>query len=385
MALRTAAVKEIWIVDSGVVTAAGRDLEATWRGIVSGATAIAEIDRFPVQGYRSRMGACIPGMEKPKGSKSIIHTILDMLLAQIRRIPPDSFVITATTKAGIDNLEKIRRGIAADPEDILPSSIGDTVKKRLGLTGASINISAACASAAVATAKGAAAISSGITESVLVCCIDVMAEFIFSGFSALQNLSPFPCRPFDRDRAGLTPGEGAAFLLLLSRQRAERLGYFPLGTVAGAGIANDACHITAPDRTGAGLARAIRGAIRMSGVDIGEIAGVSAHGTGTIHNDLMELNAFRTIFGEKCPPVYSVKGCIGHTFGAAGGIEIALGMRSLLEGILPPTTGFSTPEEGAEGLVSAEPAPITGDCLLTVNSGFGGINSAIIIKKGVSP
>ena len=85
-----------------------------------------------------------------------------------------------------------------------------------------------------------------------------------------------------------------------------------------------------------------------------------------------------------CPPIYSVKGCIGHTFGAAGGIEVAIGNKVLLEQMMPPTVGFVHPEKGAEGLVSSKSVPIKGDYLLVTNSGFGGINAAIILKRGLS-
>jgi 3-oxoacyl-[acyl-carrier-protein] synthase II len=382
MAGRAAALTEVWITDSGVVTAAGDNLEATWLRVLSGKTAIGEINRFSVKGYRSGIGACIPNI-RPTGPFSLIHPILEMLLSGPVSVPADCLVITATTKAGIDNLEKLKRGFPAVLKDMSPTSIGDIVRARLGLNGRSLSISAACASAAVAVAQAAALISSGAVETVFVCSIDIVAEFIFSGFSALQNLSPFPCRPFDRSRAGLTPGEGAAFLVLMSRRKAEYLGLSPKGVVAGSGIANDTTHITAPDRTGSGLVRAIKGAMTAAAVQANDISGISAHGTGTVPNDIMELNAFQKVFGQGCPPIYSAKGCIGHTFGAAGGIEIALGLRALEEQTLPPTAGFVHPEKGAEGRVSSKAVAISGDYLLTTNSGFGGVNAAVIVKRGV--
>ena len=99
----------------------------------------------------------------------------------------------------------------------------------------------------------------------------------------------------------------------------------------------------------------------------------------------MELKAFNQVFGNHNIPVYSVKGAIGHTLGAAGGIEVALGLQTLSNQVVPPTVGFDTPEKGAQGSVSSKPADISGDCLLTTNSGFGGINAAIILKKGQKP
>jgi len=374
-------MREVWITDAGVVTAAGDSLEATWQTIMTGRTAIRKIDRFPVKAYRSELGASISGIE-PSEAASLIHNIMELLLGQIDYVPADSLLITASTKAGIDNLEKIKQGIAADPVDILPASMSDWVAAKLGLRGNSISINAACASSTTAVAQGAKLISSGVAESVVICCLDLITEFVFSGFSALQVLSPFPCRPFDRDRAGLSVGEGAAFITLMSAEQAKRVGCPQRGIVVGAGLSNDARHITAPDRNGAGLIRAVTGALKTAGVERSAIAGISAHGTGTIHNDLMELTAFKTVFEKYCPPMYSVKGCIGHTFGAAGGIEIALGTRILTEQTLPPTAGFVNPERGAEGLVSAESVPIKGVYLLATYSGFGGINAAIILKKG---
>jgi len=373
-------LREVLIADAGVVTAAGSSLDATWNMLMSGETAIREIDRFPVKAYRSRVGAIIAKI-RPSGAGSMISPIIDLILGPIGKIPSDSVIVTATTTAGVDNLEKMKRGIPFDPADIMPSSVGEKVAAKLGVRGISLNISAACASSTVAVAEGAAMIASGRAESVLICGVEALTEFIFAGFSALQILSPFPCTPFDRDRAGLSPGEGGAFLLLMSPDCADRGGYSPWCSVAGSGISNDAYHITAPDASGTGLVRAIERAIRTASIDKNEIAGISAHGTGTPQNDLMELNALRALFGGACPPLYSVKGCIGHTFGAAGGIEVALATRALKEQVLPATAGFRNPEQGAEGIVSALPRPVNGDYLLVTNSGFGGINAAVVIKR----
>ncbi|MBI4764472.1 MAG: beta-ketoacyl-[acyl-carrier-protein] synthase family protein [Deltaproteobacteria bacterium] len=377
-------MREVAIAQTGIVTAAGNDLEATWNYIMTGRTALRKIDRFPVKAYSSEICGWIPGL-KSSGKGSLIRNLRDLLLDQMDPVPPDSLLITSSTKAGIDNLEKIKRGEVADPEDMIPSSITERVKARLGLNGRSFHISAACASSTVAAAQGMALIAAGIAESVLIFCLDLLTESVFSGFSAFQILSPSPCRPFDRDRSGLSVGEGGAFLLLMSADRARELGRPEKGILAGAGISSDARHITAPDRTGAGLIRAVEAAIKTAGIKKEDIAGISAHGTGTVYNDLMELTAFRTLFGKQCPPLYSVKGCLGHTFGAAGGIEIVLGTRILSSQTLPPTAGFVHPEQGAEGIVSAQAVSLDGDYLLTTNSGFGGINAATILKKGGRP
>lgn len=310
------------------------------------------------------------------------NSLLGRLISQLDSIPPDSLLITATTKSGIDNLERLCRGSVANPRDVLLSAMGESVSRKLELTGESINISAACASGNMAVARGAVMIAMGWAEAVLICCMDLVTEFVFSGFSSLQALSATPCRPFDRDRKGLTLGEGAASLLLMSAERAKGESRPCLGKVLGWGAANDARHITAPDPEGVGLTQAIRKALVRANLQPEDIAVISAHGTGTVYNDLMELKAFFRIFGDRRFPVYSVKGAIGHTLGAAGGIEIALGLQSLAAQTAPPTVGFSKPEKGAEGRVSSVPADLGGDYLLTTNSGFGGINAALVLERG---
>ena len=131
---------------------------------------------------------------------------------------------TATTKAGIDSLERMRRDETVDTSDILVGEIAKQVSRQLGLICPGTNISAACASSTIAVAKGAALIASGRTECVLVCCIDLVTEFVFSGFSALGALSPTPCMPFDRERSGLSLGEGAASVLLMKAERVKKEG-----------------------------------------------------------------------------------------------------------------------------------------------------------------
>ncbi|MBW2345947.1 MAG: beta-ketoacyl-[acyl-carrier-protein] synthase family protein, partial [Deltaproteobacteria bacterium] len=316
------------------------------------------------------------------GGRSLIHALLDLLFRETGPVPADAFLVTATTKAGIDNLERLRHGILADPDDILLASIPDIVSQKLGLERPAINISAACASSAIAVARGAALIATGRADAVLVCCLDVVTEFVFSGFSSLGALSPVPCMPFDRDRNGLSLGEGAAALMLMSRERAVREGRPHLGTVSGWGIAGDAHHITAPARDGRGLIKAVGLALHSAMINEEDISVISAHGTGTVYNDLMELTAFGRVFGRRRLPVYSVKGAIGHTMGAAGGIEVALGLKTLSEQVVPPTVGLSNPEDDAAGLVSPFAREMTGDYLLTTNSGFGGTNAAIILKRG---
>ncbi|MEA2040822.1 MAG: beta-ketoacyl synthase N-terminal-like domain-containing protein, partial [Thermodesulfobacteriota bacterium] len=228
--------KQVWITDIAAVTSLGSNLEELWQGLLSARTGIKPFSRFCADSYSSGVAACITGLSPPDG-QSMIHGLLDLLFTERVSVPPDALLITATTKAGIDNLERLRRGTGGDPPDILPVGLHDTVSRRLGLNGKGFNISAACASSTIAVARAAALIAMGRAKVVVVCCLDLVTEFVFSGFSSLKILSPRPCQPFDRERNGLSLGEGAALLVLMDEDEACRNSRAHLGTVLGWGVA----------------------------------------------------------------------------------------------------------------------------------------------------
>jgi 3-oxoacyl-[acyl-carrier-protein] synthase II len=376
-------VSGVWITAASTVTGLGPDLETTWQRLLGGETAIRPVVRFDTRQYPAKVASWIEGLE-PYGDRSRLFPLLERVLDGFGPVPPDSRLLTATTKGCIDTLERLRRGLSGDPEDIPASAPLNWLARRLGLRDTGVNINAACASSTVAIARAAAAIEAGCAESVLVVCMDLVSEFAFSGFTALMALDPDGSRPFDRSRNGLTLGEGGAALLLMSPERARREGRSPIGSVVGWGAANDASHITAPARDGCGLIEAVRLALAKAGMSADAIAAINAHGTGTVYNDQMELTAFAAVFGSRRLPLNSIKGAIGHTLGAAGGIEVAVGLRSLNERTLPPTAGFRESDGGETVVVSHRPQPIGDGCLLTTNSGFGGVNAALILETGTA-
>lgn len=364
------------------VTALGDDLETLWRGLLAGQSGIAPVTRFDCSNYISDLGACIDGLQAPDGG-SRLDGILERVADQFGDVPTDCRLLVASTKGEIDRLETASRKREPIPQSILFEPLLEKIARRFNLTDRGSNINAACASSTIALARGAALIASGQAESVLVYAADILSEFVFSGFSALQALSAEPCRPFDRQRTGLNLGEAGVALLLMSEERAARDDETPLAYMAGWGASNDAHHVTAPARDGSGLIRACRQAIDQAGIGIGEVAAINAHGTGTIYNDAMELTAFRDIFGDSLPPLHGVKGSLGHCLGAAGGVEIAVACRALQEQKIPGTVGCLEPEEAAVGQVSSSIQSISGDYFLCSNSGFGGINGVVILQRFV--
>jgi 3-oxoacyl-[acyl-carrier-protein] synthase II len=212
-------------MDANTVTPYGDDLEHLWKGLLSGRSSIRKVERFPVDRYYAEMAACIHDLEENK-QRSMIYDLIDRVFNNRAAVPPDSLLITASTKAGIDRiLDASKNGEPCPREGLLPY-IADYISDKLSLTGECLHISAACASSTVALAKGAALIESGRCDSVLICCFDLVTEFVFSGFCSLQAMSALPCTPFDKNRKGMSIGEGAAFLLLMNPLRAKR--YLPI-------------------------------------------------------------------------------------------------------------------------------------------------------------
>lgn len=369
----------IHIVDVRVVAALGAGRDALWEALLAGRTGIAPVRRFATDAYPCRVAGCIAALDdEPAGLR--LGGLVQMLFDEPLSVPADTALLTATTKAGIDQLEQAVRGRETALDQVLGCQAADLVACHSGLEGPRCNINAACASATIALALAASQIQQGQADSVLVCGLDLVSEFVFSGFSALHALSADSCRPFDVGRDGLILGEGAACLLLMSERGRRQAGRRSLGRIAGWGIASDAHHITAPSRTGEGLILAIRQALDRAGLRPSDVTAINAHGTGSVYNDAMELTAFATMF-ESLPPFHSIKGATGHTMGACGAIEAIVGLCSLEHQCLPPTVGLQTPEPGGAGRVSARAQPFSGDYLLATNSGFGGINAALILQR----
>ena len=331
--------------------------------------------------YYAGKASCISDLNYTE-NRSMVYGLIDRVLHNAGTIPSDTFLITASTKAGIDNILHSRKVGEPCPRDSFLPYIADYIRDKLFLEGESLHISAACASSTVAIARGAALIKSGRCDSVLICCFDLVTEFVFSGFCSLQAMSPFPCTPFDKNRKGMSIGEGAAFLLLMNSKKARELNKEPGASLLGWAVTNDATHITRPDQDGYGLSLAIEKSLRGAGISPDSVSAVCAHGTGTYYNDSMELASYKKVFGKRKVPVFSVKGAIGHTLGAAGGIEAAVSIKCLSQGLLPPTIGFSEPEEGALGMVSSDIIKTDISYILSTNSGFTGINGAVIVGKG---
>lgn len=373
-------MSRVVISKMAALTSLGAGIEPLWQGLLGGSSGIASLARFDCANYISNYAACIDGLQAAK-EKSLLDEILQRVAVQLGPVPNDSRLLVASTKGEVDVLTEAFRQETAIPLTVLFEPLVGKVARRFDLADCGCNINAACASSTIAVARAAGLIAAEQADSVLVYAADLVSEFVFSGFSALQALSGAPCRPFDQQRKGLTLGEAGVALLLMSEERAQRIGEKPLAYVAGWGAANDAHHVTAPARDGSGLIFACNQALQRADISADQIAAINAHGTGTVYNDAMELTAFNAVFFGQLPPMHGVKGSLGHCLGAAGGVELAIACKSLRQQLIPGTVGCEQPEDKGENCLSSQQQQISGDYLLCSNSGFGGINGVVILQR----
>ncbi|MBP9992542.1 MAG: beta-ketoacyl-ACP synthase II [Bacteroidales bacterium] len=195
-------------------------------------------------------------------------------------------------------------------------------------------------------------------------------------------------RPFDRDRDGFVIGEGAAILVLEEYEHAFRRGADIYAEVAGVGMTCDAYHITAPLEDGSMAARAMALALKDAELGIGDVDYINAHGTSTPLGDVAELNAIKSLFGERAYDINisSTKSMTGHLLGAAGAVEALACIHAIRDGIIPPTINFVTEDENIDyklRLTLNAPVHRNVDVALCNNFGFGGQNASLILKRFV--
>jgi 3-oxoacyl-[acyl-carrier-protein] synthase-1 len=242
-------------------------------------------------------------------------------------------LVLATTVGGMDLNELYYDSLLKGPEysryiDLFDS--GDCAEKvaaRYGICHNITTVSTACSSSANAIMYATRQIRAGKLTRALAGGTDSLTKFTINGFRALEILSLDGCKPFDKNRNGLTIGEGAAILLLESEDTAAPSEI--LCEVTGYANANEAYHQTASSPEGTGAYMAMCRALETAGLSPADVDYINAHGTGTEVNDLAEATAIMKLFGDKVPPVSSTKAFTGHTLGAAGAVEAVFSIIAL--------------------------------------------------------
>ena len=256
-------------------------------------------------------------------------------------------------------------------------SVARYVRSALGLTGPAQVVSTACSSSAKVFGSAARMLAAGLIDAAVVGGVDTLCLTTLYGFRALELVSPEICRPWDVARCGLSLGEGAAFALL---DRAPAAGTEVLAHLLACGESSDGHHMSAPHPEGAGAAAAMRQALAAAGLAPGDVDYLNLHGTATPNNDVAEDRAVSGVFGRTIA-CSSTKGYTGHTLGAAGGVEAAICLLALQQGLLPPTLNLRERDPALALPVLREPVHRRVRTVASNSFGFGGSNACLIFGE----
>lgn len=398
------------VIAIGAVSPLGRDVDAY---DVTARTPLVGIERdegLAAQGFLRPLVARVPddcispiegGADR---AAELLHTALKDALAAADDVLPAwrsrrIGVAIGTSSGGMATAERFFDAVASG-EPVSPELAREatyfgplrTALSRAGLDavaasgGRVTQLVTACAASTWALGLGLLWLRRGEVDVVVAGGYDAHTRFVHAGFDAIRATSTRLPAPFRAEREGMSLGEGAGVVVLVRESDAPR-STPPAFFVSGFGASTDAVHVTAPDRTGGGLARAMRAAIEDAGVAPEDCAAVSAHATATPFNDAMEARAIRDVLGSSSrrsgePVVHAFKAQIGHTLGAAGVLEtLAIG-HALSANVLPATAGEGTLDADARVTLLAESSSrdTSGAHALKVSAAFGGVNAALVVE-----
>lgn len=415
----------------GPVTPVGIGKEPFWESLIHGKSSFKRI-AFPnrdIAEYRSHIGAPIEGfdlfqyIQRTKRSRHLGRTSQFAIAGtwfalkdagiefeinaedkgQYELKGIDSFQVGVILGVGVEAMElmehyherfmsKGMRGLSPfGLPNIYLSAITSHVTEHFTLRGTSFAVSTACASATHAMINSFLQIQGGREDLMVTGGADAcMTPYVFAGFDVLRAMSTRndepdrACRPFDRERDGFVMGEGSGVLVLEELDHALRRGAHIYGEVIGFGMTADAHHLTEPDPEGRALGKAIRDALQMGGVHPEEIDYINPHGTSTQLNDKVETRVIRDVFEKQAyrVPISSTKSITGHLMGAAGGVEAIVTVLTIENGIIHPTLNYEFPDPDCDlDYVPNEARKKEVRIGLSISAGFGGVNSAILLKR----
>jgi 3-oxoacyl-[acyl-carrier-protein] synthase II len=394
-----------------MINSVGQDKESSFSAILNGECGIKKIELFDAEKFSVKIAGEIVGFDastvmdakEVKKADRFIHLGIKATKEAMKDanfeddIDMERFGISSASGiGGLPNIEKNsviceKRGPRRISPFFIPSSLvnmlGGFISIEHGIKGPNLSCVTACAAGTHAIAEATKTIMlDGADRMLVVGAESAICSAGIGGFAAMKALSTNndnpqeSSRPFDADRNGFVMGEGAAALILEDYDLALERGAKIYGEVVGFGESGDANHITTPVIDGP--LRAMKAAMRMAGEP--EIDYINAHGTSTPANDKNETAAVKELFGgvDKCPPMSSIKGQIGHCLGAAGAIEAVVCLMAMRDGKLPPTINYTTPDENCDldyvtdGVRDAEV-----NVVMSNSFGFGGTNGVVIFKK----
>jgi 3-oxoacyl-[acyl-carrier-protein] synthase II len=413
---RASELAEVAVTGMAVLTSAGNSLGSFWAALCAGKSTAAPLLQVDTRELPVRFGCEIKDFDPAAvfGRKEARRTDRVSQLASVvgaAAVADASITDVDVERAGVvvgigfggaatyeSAILSTMSGDKAGPRNALaiPMAMANApaahLAMRTGWMGPNMTIAAACASGAHAIGEAARLICDGTADVVLAGGTEApLTACNIVGFHHLRALSvrnddpAGASRPFDRQRDGFVLAEAAAFALLESVPHARARGARTWGYLLGYGRNNDAWHIVMPRGDGAGAEACMRLALEESGAGEGDVLFVSAHGTSTALNDRAEAQAISRLFATSCPPVTSVKGCVGHSLGAAGAVGFVATCLGLAAGQVPPIANYGGSEPEIDiNIVAGQPVMCKSGTGMAVNNsfGFGGNNVCLAVRGG---
>ncbi|MEO6359304.1 MAG: beta-ketoacyl-ACP synthase II [Sphingomicrobium sp.] len=417
-------MRRVVVTGLGLVTPLGADVETTWANILASKSGAGAITKFDSSAYKCRIACEVKPASHEYGfdpAKRVEHKIQ-------RQVDP--FIIygldaagQAIEDAGLTDMteeERFRAGVSIGsgigglpgieteslvlhekgPGRVSPhfvhgrliNLVSGQVSIKYGLMGPNHAVVTACSTGAHSIGDAARMVMLGDADVMLaggaeatICPIGIAGFAQARALSTNFNDQPEKAsRPYDKDRDGFVMGEGSGVVVLEEYERAKKRGANIYAEVVGYGMSGDAYHVTAPHPQGSGGYRAMEAAMKRSGLGLGDIDYINAHGTSTPLGDELELGAVRRLFGDDIAnlSMSSTKSAIGHLLGGAGAVESIFCILSMRDQIVPPTLNLDNPSEGTAGvdLVPHKAKERKVKAVLNNSFGFGGTNASLVMK-----
>ena len=407
----------------GCVTCLGQSVNDFWRGLCENRSGLSPISHFDATGLRNqvagevkdftssaphdravqfalaaaqeawadcglgmRIAECGSGkVESPK-SKVESERPRDRHEEDARR----GGLVCSTNFGGADSWERYLASVRAGEADREAWAEFEfdralaVIAEDLRLEGPRALLSLSCSSGAAAIGLAMDWIREGRADVMLAGGHDSLSYSSLAGLSILRTITAEQIRPFDKRRSGTIFGEGAAMVVLEELQHAQARGARIYAEVLGYAVNNNAYHLTAPDKGGEGLRRALQLALDNAGCKPEELDYINAHGTGTPYHDVAETIAIKRVLGEHAYriPISSIKPAIGHIMGGAGTVEVIATVLAMRDGIVPPTLNYGEPDPECDlDYVPNEARHHRAQCAASISSGIGGNNAAVILRR----
>ncbi len=408
--------KRVVVTGLGCVTPIGIGKDKFWNSLINGISGIDHISRFDTEAFNTKIAAEVKDfnaedyIDKREIKKMDKFTQFAVAAAQmavedaklkIKEINSNRFgVILGSGIGGIETLEDqsnklLERGPRRVSPFFIPMMISNIASGQisiaLGAKGPNISVVTACAASTNAIGEAFRTIQYGDADIMITGGSEApITPLAIAGFSSMKAMSTNndnpkkASRPFDKNRDGFIMGEGAGILLIEELEHALKRGAKIYGELVGYGRSADAYHITAPAPDGEGAARAMNCALEDANINYDVIDYINAHGTSTHYNDKFETDAIKTVFKEHAYKldISSTKSMTAHLLGAAGGVEAIACILTIVNGIIPPTINYETPDPDCDlNYVPNLAKKANVEYALSNSLGFGGHNASIIFKK----